>query len=57
MTDATIADGPSDEALRWAKVATLDTFGCTLAGAHEDCARIVGRAATFSCGIKAISAP
>ena len=31
MTDATIADGPSDEALRGAKVATLDTVGCTLA--------------------------
>jgi 2-methylcitrate dehydratase PrpD len=59
MNDATIAEGLaeriqsvtydclSDEALHWAKVAILDTVGCTLAGAHEDCARIVGRAATF----------
>ena len=59
MNDATIAEGLADriqsvtfdglshEAVHWAKVAVLDTVGCTLAGAHEDCARIVGRAATF----------
>ena len=59
MNDATIAeglaeriqsvtfDGLTDDALHWAKVAVLDTVGCTLAGAHEDCARIVGRAAVY----------
>src|SRR5580704_5932199 len=29
------------EAIHWAKAAILDTVGVTLAGAHEDCARIV----------------
>jgi 2-methylcitrate dehydratase PrpD len=32
--------------LHWAKVAILDTDGCTLAGANEPCARIIGRVAT-----------
>ncbi len=36
-----------DEAVHWAKVAVLDTVGCTLAGANEDCARIIGHAATI----------
>jgi 2-methylcitrate dehydratase PrpD len=31
------------EAVDWAKAAILDTVGVTLAGAHEDCARIVER--------------
>lgn len=35
-----------DDAVHWAKVAVLDTVGCTLAGAQEECARIVGHAAT-----------
>lgn len=59
MTDTTIAaglaeriqsvtfDSLTDDALHWAKVAVLDTVGCTLAGPHEDCARIVGRALTY----------
>ena len=34
------------EAVHWAKVAILDTVGCTLAGATEPCARIVDRVAT-----------
>ena len=58
ITDATIAeglarriqsvtyDGLTPEAVHWAKVAVLDTVGCTLAGAHEECARIIGRVAT-----------
>ena len=58
ITDATIAeglarriqsvtyDGLPPEAVHWAKVAVLDTVGCTLAGAHEECARIIGRVAT-----------
>ena len=29
------------EAVHWAKVAILDTIGCTLAGSTEPCARIV----------------
>ncbi|MEJ0016055.1 MAG: MmgE/PrpD family protein [Acetobacteraceae bacterium] len=33
------------EALHWARVAILDTVGCTLAGADEPCARIVARVA------------
>ncbi len=37
----------SSDALHWAKVAVLDTVGCTLAGAHEECAQIVGRTATI----------
>ncbi len=32
-----------DDALHWARVAILDTVGCTLAGADEPCARIVAR--------------
>jgi len=30
-----------DDAVHWARVAILDTVGCTLAGASEPCARIV----------------
>lgn len=56
-TDATIAQGLAQriesvvyenltpEALHWAKVAIPDTVGCTLAGAGEECARIIGRVA------------
>ncbi len=59
MTDATIAEGLAeriqsvtfdsltDDALHWAKVAVLDTVGCTLAGANEECAQIIGRVATY----------
>lgn len=59
MTDTTIAEGLAeriqsvtfeqlgDDALHWAKVAVLDTLGCTLAGAREDCARIAAQAATY----------
>lgn len=44
---ATVAfDDLPPAALHWAKVGVLDTVGCTLAGAREDCARIIGRAAT-----------
>lgn len=54
----TIAEGLADriagirydalppEALHWAKVAVLDTVGCTLAGSVEPCARIVDRVTT-----------
>jgi MmgE/PrpD N-terminal domain len=35
-----------DDAQHWARVAILDTVGCTLAGASEPCARIVERVAT-----------
>jgi 2-methylcitrate dehydratase PrpD len=38
-------DALPPEALHWARVAILDTVGCTLAGASEPCARIVGRVA------------
>ena len=38
-------DLPPD-AVHWAKVAILDTVGCTLAGAGEPCARIVDRVTT-----------
>jgi 2-methylcitrate dehydratase PrpD len=34
------------EAVHWAKVAILDTVGCTLAGSTEPCARIVDRVTT-----------
>jgi 2-methylcitrate dehydratase PrpD len=34
-------DGLPGEAVFWAKAAILDTVGVTLAGASEDCARIV----------------
>ena len=59
MTDATIAEGLAeriqsvtfdsltDDALHWAKIAVLDTVGCTLAGANEECAQIIGRVATY----------
>ncbi len=40
-------DALPDDAVHWAKVAILDTVGCTLAGAREDCARIVGQVATI----------
>jgi 2-methylcitrate dehydratase PrpD len=36
---------PAD-AVHWAKVAILDTVGCTLAGSTEPCARIVDRVTT-----------
>ena len=36
-------DALSEEAVRWARVAIIDTVGCTLAGASEPCARIVAR--------------
>ncbi len=35
-------DDLPDEAVRWAKIAILDTVGVTLAGSVEDCAQIVG---------------
>jgi 2-methylcitrate dehydratase PrpD len=35
-----------EAASHWAKVAILDTVGCTLAGASEPCARIVARVTT-----------
>src|SRR3974390_770776 len=34
------------EALHWAKVAILDTVGCTLAGSYEPCAQIADRVLT-----------
>jgi 2-methylcitrate dehydratase PrpD len=37
-----------DDALHWARVAILDTVGCTLAGASEPCARIVARVTAAS---------
>ncbi len=37
----------SDAAVHWAKVAILDTVGCTLAGANEECARIADRITTL----------
>src|SRR5438067_2718092 len=36
-------DGLPPEAVRWAKMAILDTVGVTLAGAAEPCAQIVER--------------
>src|ERR1700757_781622 len=36
-------DALPEAALHWARVAILDTVGCTLAGASEPCARIVAR--------------
>jgi 2-methylcitrate dehydratase PrpD len=39
-------DALPEDALHWAKVAILDTVGCTLAGASEPCARIVDRVTT-----------
>jgi len=36
-------DALPDVAVHWARVAILDTVGCTLAGASEPCARIVAR--------------
>jgi 2-methylcitrate dehydratase PrpD len=38
------------EAVRWSKAAILDTVGVTLAGAAEDCARIVARTLPASAG-------
>lgn len=38
---------PAD-AVHWARVAILDTVGCTLAGAGEPCAQIAGRVAMSS---------
>ena len=35
-------DALPEDAVHWARVAILDTVGCTLAGASEPCARIVG---------------
>src|SRR5579863_7662026 len=37
-----------EAALHWARVAILDTVGCTLAGASEPCARIVARVTAAS---------
>ncbi len=34
-----------EAAVHWARVAILDTVGCTLAGANEPCAQIAGRVA------------
>ncbi len=39
-------DALPDAARHWARVAILDTVGCTLAGASEPCARIVDRVTT-----------
>jgi 2-methylcitrate dehydratase PrpD len=39
-------DALPPDARHWAKVAILDTVGCTLAGASEPCARIAGRVIT-----------
>lgn len=39
-------DGLPAEAVHWAKVAILDTVGCTLAGSTEPCARILDRVTT-----------
>ena len=36
-------DALPEDAVHWARVAILDTVGCTLAGAREPCARIVAR--------------
>ncbi len=36
-------DALPEEAAHWARVAIIDTVGCTLAGASEPCARIVAR--------------
>src|ERR1700729_253110 len=36
-------DALPEEAVRWARIAIIDTVGCTLAGASEPCARIVAR--------------
>ena len=36
-------DALPEEAVHWARVAIIDTVGCTLAGASEPCARIVAR--------------
>ncbi len=36
-------DALPEDAVHWARVAILDTVGCTLAGASEPCARIVAR--------------
>lgn len=36
-----------DAVRHWAKVAIIDTVGCTLAGAAEPCARIAGHVATI----------
>ena len=44
ITGVRYADLPN-EAVHWARVAILDTVGCTLAGAGEPCAQIAGRVA------------
>src|SRR6201993_5378423 len=41
-------DALPEAALHWARVAILDTVGCTLAGASEPCARIVARVTAAS---------
>ena len=41
-------DALPEEAVHWARVAILDTVGCTLAGASEPCARIVARVTASS---------
>jgi 2-methylcitrate dehydratase PrpD len=45
ITAVRYEDLPPD-AVHWAKMAILDTVGCTLAGASEPCARIVDRVTT-----------
>ncbi len=40
-------DALPDAARHWAKVAIMDTVGCILAGAEEDCARIAGQVAAI----------
>ncbi len=41
-------DALPPDAVHWARVAILDTVGCTLAGASEPCARIVARVTASS---------
>ena len=41
-------DALPPDAVHWARVAILDTVGCTLAGASEPCARIVARVSASS---------
>ena len=47
-------DALPPDAVHWARVAILDTVGCTLAGASEPCARIVARVSApraSQCGV------
>lgn len=43
-------DALPEAARHWAKVAIMDTVGCTLAGAEEPCARIAARVAVLGGG-------